>query len=339
MSLKDIYIRLISPEIRRLRHIIAEGLLLRYLAKRKKYLGKTFRPDAFPHYLTIVAIVRNEAQYIAEWIEYHLLLGVEKIYIYDNESDDNLKEVLAPYIEDGLVEYIFWPDKGLRPSDSSLLLRKRDFKLWQRWWVSKVQVPAYENAIKRLAERTYWIALIDIDEFLVPTEKNTISETLADFEDTLGIAINWIAYGHGGHIEKTEGTVIERFKSHSDQNLLFNRHTKLILNPRYILKMAGVHHAKSIDGRNIVNTRGEQIETHCLDYPPCHDKMRINHYLLKSFEEYLFRRVGLGGGVVSRQQLLDEFIKNHEEFDTVPYDGIMDKYIPVLNERIKKRFM
>jgi hypothetical protein len=296
MSLKDIYIRLIPSEIRRLRHIVAEGLLLRYLVKRKKYLGKSFRPDAFPYYLTVVAIVGNEAPYIVEWIEYHLLLGVEKIYLYDNESDDNLKEVIAPYIDQGLVEYIFWPDKGLPSSDNSLLLRKRDYKLWLHWFVNKIQVPAYEDAIKRLVDTTYWIGFIDIDEFIVPTEKNTISETLADFEDSFGIAINWITYGHGGHIEKNEGMVTERFKSHSDQNLPFNRHTKLILNPRHILKMADVHHAKSIDGRDIVNTRRERIETYCLDYPPCHDKMRINHYWTKSFAEYLSRRRNAGGG-------------------------------------------
>jgi hypothetical protein len=339
MSLKDIYIRLIPSEIRRLRHIVAEGLLLRYLVKRKKYLGKSLRPDKFPYYLTIAAIVRNEAPYIVEWIEYHLLLGVEKIYLYDNESDDNLKEVLAPYIEDGLVEYIFWPDKGLRPSENSSLLRKRDYKLWLHWFVNKIQVPAYEDAIKRLVDTAYWIGFIDIDEFIVPTIKNTISETLADFEDLPGVAINWLTYGHGGHIEKTDGMVIERFKSHSDPNLPFNSHTKVILNPRHILKMVDVHHAKSIDDRNIVNTRGEEIETYCMDYPPCHDKMRINHYWMKSFAEYLSRRRNDGGGgTASHQQLLNEFVKNQEEYNTVPYDGIMDKYISVLKERIKKRF-
>jgi hypothetical protein len=45
-----------------------------------------------------------------------------------------------------------------------------------------------------------------------------------------------------------------------------------------------------------------------------------------------------GGGQTSRQQLLNEFIKSQEEYNIVPYDGIMDKYIPVLKERIKKRF-
>jgi hypothetical protein len=292
MNLKDIYIRLVPSKLRRLRHIISEGLLFRYLVKRKKYLGKPIKPDAFPYYLVVAAIVRNEAHYIVEWIEYHLLHGVEKILIYDNDSDDGLKEVIAPYINEGLVEYRFWPSKGLRCFDYDV--QKQGWKLQQEW-VAKIQIPAYENAIKLLENIAYWIALIDIDEFIVPTTTNTIPETLADFEGQAGVALNWLTYGYGGHIEKADGLVIERFKSRSDQNLEFNRHTKLIVNPRYILRLDNVHHAKTIDDRDIVNTRNEEIKTYCMDYPPCYEKMRINHYWTKSFAENSSRRIG--GGV------------------------------------------
>jgi hypothetical protein len=47
-----------------------------------------------------------------------------------------------------------------------------------------------------------------------------------------------------------------------------------------------------------------------------------------------------GGGIqYPRQQLIDEFIKSQEEYNAVSYDGMMDKYIPILKERIEKRFM
>ena len=50
-------------------------------------------------YLSITAVLQNEAPYIKEWIEYHRLVGVERFYIYDNESTDNVKEILKPYID------------------------------------------------------------------------------------------------------------------------------------------------------------------------------------------------------------------------------------------------
>lgn len=56
-------------------------------------------------YISIAAISKNEGPYIKEWIEYHKLVGVDRIYFYDNESQDNTKEVLKPYIEDGTVIY------------------------------------------------------------------------------------------------------------------------------------------------------------------------------------------------------------------------------------------
>jgi hypothetical protein len=288
--------------------------------KRGKYLWQNKNPDAFPYYFVIAAIIKNEAPYITEWIEFHLLQGVEKIYIYDNASEDNLKEVIAPYIDDGLVEYIFWPSKDLTRS-----------------YAITSQIPAYNDAINRLEDKAYWIAFIDGDEFMVPIPgtKNTVAEILADFEGCAGVALNWLTYGYSGHIEKSAGLVIERFKSCSDQTVEYNRHTKLIVNPRFILRME-VHHAKTIAEKHIVNTRGEEIKTYCMDYPPCYEKMRINHYRTKSFDEDWYRRMG-GGVGASRQKLIDTFIKNQAEYNSVPYDDIMDKYVPILKERIEKR--
>ena len=57
-----------------------------------------FFPYIFKHDLAIVVIIKNEGKDIAEWIDYHIIAGVSKFYIYDNESTDNTKEILQPYI-------------------------------------------------------------------------------------------------------------------------------------------------------------------------------------------------------------------------------------------------
>ena len=67
-----------------------------YLVKVIKFLGLTFKIPVYkklkplnnffvklpPVYLSIVAISKNEAPYIKEWIEYHKLVGVERFYFY-----------------------------------------------------------------------------------------------------------------------------------------------------------------------------------------------------------------------------------------------------------------
>jgi hypothetical protein len=37
-------------------------------------------------YVAICAIVKNQAQDLREWIEYHQYIGTKKIYVYDNNS-------------------------------------------------------------------------------------------------------------------------------------------------------------------------------------------------------------------------------------------------------------
>ena len=49
-------------------------------------------------YLAACTIYRDDAAYLAEWIEFHRLMGVERFFLYDNGSTDDHREVLAPYL-------------------------------------------------------------------------------------------------------------------------------------------------------------------------------------------------------------------------------------------------
>ena len=73
----------------------------------KRYINWKFREEKnnFENYLSLALMIKNESKYIQEWIEYHLLVGVDKFYIYDNESTDDLKNILKVYIDQGIVEY------------------------------------------------------------------------------------------------------------------------------------------------------------------------------------------------------------------------------------------
>ena len=55
--------------------------------------------------LRIAACVRikNEGIYIREWLEFHLMVGIEHFYIWDDSSTDATREELAPYVERGVV--------------------------------------------------------------------------------------------------------------------------------------------------------------------------------------------------------------------------------------------
>ena len=48
---------------------------------------------------------------LEEWLLWHLVLGVTKILVYDNNSQDQdgLLAVLRPFIKAGAVELVPWP--------------------------------------------------------------------------------------------------------------------------------------------------------------------------------------------------------------------------------------
>lgn len=126
---------------------------------------------------SICAIFKNKAEYLKEWIEYHRILGVEHFYLYNIESRDFFQPVLAPYIRDGVVTLVNWPELIKRESSNAEV------------WALNTQIPAYENAVNFLArEETKWLVFVDIDEFLECPNVN-ITELLEAYKDYPGISL------------------------------------------------------------------------------------------------------------------------------------------------------
>ena len=237
--------------------------ILRYgLLNAAKLLYRLRRDHTQPrYYLAICAIAKNEGPYFKEWIEWHKKQGVEKFYIYDNESTDCTKEVLAPYVKSGLVEYNYFPGY-------------------------KVQLSAYDNCFDSHRLDTRWIALIDLDEFIVPIKDGNIPDFLKRFEKFPAVEINWLVYGRKKKKKKKPGTMMERFKRHSHYEHILNRHVKSIVNPRRIFNMIGCHEAARISG-HAADSHGNPIKKNFREREPQHDVIRINHYAVRSYEEFM----------------------------------------------------
>ncbi len=94
--------------------------------------------------LSIGTIFKDEAKWMKEWIEYHLLIGVEHFFLYNNDSTDNYAEVLDPYIKKGIVELIPWGQANNAP--------------WTDpggdWHYVGYQLTSIDDCIKRALHRT-----------------------------------------------------------------------------------------------------------------------------------------------------------------------------------------
>jgi hypothetical protein len=62
------------------------------------------------HQLAARLIFKNEAGYLKEWLDFHRLVGIEKFFLYNNNSEDKYEPVLAPHIADGIVTLHDFPN-------------------------------------------------------------------------------------------------------------------------------------------------------------------------------------------------------------------------------------
>lgn len=292
-----------------LRHAIKNSLIKIYF-ESKKHFQKYFKQEEnlnFKYYLSAVLIIKDEASYLQEWIEYHRLVGVDHFYIYDNESSDNIKEILKPYIKSKIVEYIFWPGK-------------------------LQQKPAYNDAIKKYRLQTKWMSFIDSDEFIVPISKKTIPEVLKEINPEYGLSMCWCYYGDSGHKIRNGGLVIERFTKRSFDNFGMNAIVKSIINPRAVYFMEP-HNACFIGNRSSINENGLKVFGSMIENIKniSMNKIRVNHYYCKSWEEYTNK---IKRGDVNRtvpllyKSTFDRVNRNDME------DDIMKKYVTKIKKRI-----
>lgn len=271
----------------------------------------------YKNYLSATCIIKNEAEYMPEWLEYHLLVGFEKFYVYDNESTDNIKQILQPYIDSGVVEYTYWPGTAM-------------------------QMPAYKDCVEKHKNDTFWLAVIDIDEFVVADCKN-VATSLHDFEDSAAVVLQWLVYGDSGVVNKEPGLVIERFKSHNNLDDT-SEMCKSIINPRKV-EVKTLHLPYPMVGFNAVNSIGETIIplSNAKIQNGTYKNIHINHYIFKSMEEFLIKKTK--GDALSAKT---PRFKNDEEcwnqayaeynHNEIKNDPMMDEYIPLVYKAIQTRY-
>ena len=266
-------------------------LLMRaYCNLRKSRLyNRKMEGIACKYCLTIVVLAKNESAYISEWLAFHKLQGVEKVFLYDNESTDNMREVLQPYIADGYVEYNEIKGK---------------YK----------QYDAYNDAISRYGHLTKYMAFIDCDEFMMPVDSDKsileiIESAFLKDENAGGLGINWCIYGSSGYNNKPiSGLVIENFIHHSYVDYERNFTIKSIVKPYSVKGFSHPHYPLYRPGFCCINFQGKLIpfwRNEITEY----EGIRLNHYYCKSKEEYA-KRISLGKADSPHILSMDNFFKD-----------------------------
>ncbi|GFZ19095.1 C3H4 type zinc finger protein [Actinidia rufa] len=94
------------------------------------------------YHMCVCTMLRNQAQFLREWVTYHARIGVQSWFIYDNNSDDEISDLIES-LEGGnfnITRHV-WP------------------------WI-KTQEAGFAHCALRARDSCEWVGFIDVDEFL-----------------------------------------------------------------------------------------------------------------------------------------------------------------------------
>lgn len=154
-----------------------------------------------PHRLGVLAIFKNESHLIEEWLDHCSAIGVERIFLIDNGSTDDTVAKLAPWLRDGRVELVYFPDQHQQQ---------------RHYW----------NAFThfRIQDRCDWLMIADIDEFWFCKSGERLDSYLDRQTRVDAIYVNWSMFGSSGL--KAQPQSVRRSLVMKDPNLA--RQTKCI---------------------------------------------------------------------------------------------------------------
>jgi hypothetical protein len=259
--------------------------------------------------IAIVCIVKNECDYILEWLAYYrAVLGINNFIIADNVSDDGTSQLLEALDQSKIIKRIHFPRIEMERG---------------------IQADAYNYILKEYGSQYDYMAFVDADEFIVNNTGvnfNRLLKNIAGKGDAGAIALNWRNFGSSGNYYQTQQLVIERFVWASRPEHKYNHHIKSIIKPSAIREMF-IHHAHlkkgkyyyDLDGKTLfvdsITDQQELGEGHVSPFSKAiknHD-LYVAHYVVKSKDEHMTKKAkrGSAAGKASRQKGVGYF-KGHD---------------------------
>ena len=211
--------------------------------------------------VAVCAIGRLENRYAVEWVEHYKRLGVDKIFIYDNNrvSDGELfADVLQPYIDSGFVEVVYFD--GL-------------------------QKQAYEKCYRDHNQDYEWIGFFDFDELVCIEDGRDIHRFLEDYEADV-VSLNWMTMTDSGLTHYDERPMAERFTQGTGEDFEINRHVKSFVRSGIngiSFNDPHIPNAPALQCENVLHERIEQIP---VQPKAIHSVAYIKHYNTKTAEEW-----------------------------------------------------
>lgn len=245
---------------------------------RAHYLSQNRAKDAeldCKYYSAVILLIKDENRYLREWLDWHLNVGFDHIYIYDNGTKDHVQDIVDGYAAEmqQKITVIDWTGHH-----------------------THIQQDAYNHFMSHFKADVRWAIPLDSDEFLRFTDGesvnvNTFLRAYEDYTEVWGYEVEYDANGQEKYEDKP---VRERFTRLTDVREGFYWKNFIQVNriDSFLMHYAYYDPAKHQVFKN------EQSNQ---------DLFVIDHYYTKSWEEWCWKIKERGGADPNYHKALREF--------------------------------
>jgi hypothetical protein len=117
----------------------------------------------------ICVLIKNEQDYLDEWLEHHLKLGINEIFLYEDYGSNSHLDIVKPYgnrVHLNSIDIIF-----NSPNIDENVIKTEE----------RVQIQLFKYFPKIFKEKFDWVLFNDLDEFLIL--KQPLNVLLDEYKD------------------------------------------------------------------------------------------------------------------------------------------------------------
>ena len=141
--------------------------------------------------ICICTIGKKENRYVKEFVQFYEKMGVDKIFLYDNneENDEKFEDVINDYINKGFVEISNWRGKNNQT------------------------INMMNDCYQKNNQKYDWLIFYDIDEYIHLKNYTNIKDFLNEvkFDKCNNIYLNWVFHTDNYLFHYDNRTLQERF--------------------------------------------------------------------------------------------------------------------------------
>lgn len=203
---------------------------------------------------------------IAEWISHHILLGFDKVIVFDHLSIKPIEELVPTTFNDRL--------KIIKVNGNG-----------------NIKIDLMKRAVSIAREENVdWMLYLDADEFLSFKTFSNVKEYLTHFNEADMIGINWLFFGCSGFEKQPSGLITENF---TRSDLKLDRHVKTFVRPLSVIHIENPHYYVLFNPNRSFNSIAKRMRVGPFNYfnvPYVNVPVYIAHYVVQSIEEYTRRK-------------------------------------------------